>query len=118
MPNTCVKQNIKFVVISMYFDVEFREYIDENGVKHTEPIPVVTPPDYPSITPEDMSIPNQLKAGAQLKQVKAKSGDKLSNADAATQSLIQNGENIQLSENVSEPIPAPSPEPSPEPKSE
>lgn len=111
MPNTCEKQNIKFVVISMYFDVEFREFVDENGVKHTEPIPVVTPPEYPDITPEDMSISNQLKAGAQLKQVKAKTGDKLQNADAATQSLFENGEKIQLPENVSEPSPEPSPEP-------
>lgn len=98
----------------MYFDVMFREYVDENGVKCTETIPVTVAPEYPDITPADMSTTNQLKAGGQLNQVTARNGSKLGQSDAATQSLFENGSRI------SDPVPTtePSPEPSPEPKTE
>ena len=78
----------------MYFDIVMKQVPDKNGNIRTELIPVSVPPEYPDITPADMSTTNQLKAGAQLERVQSKAPDKLLQSDRAQADLFSNGEDL------------------------
>lgn len=79
----------------MYFDIVQTQEPDENGNVITRFEPVTVCPGYPDITPKDMSLSNQMKAGlTPQRSGMMPVGDKLSAADAATSQLFENGENL------------------------
>ena len=78
----------------MYYDIVLKQVPDKDGNIRTELIPVTVPPEYPDITPSDMSTINQLKAGVQLERVQSKSPDKLLQSDLAQSDLFSNGEDL------------------------
>ena len=78
----------------MYFDIVMKQVPDKDGNIRTQLIPVSVPPEYPDITPSDMSTSNQLKAGAQLERVQSKAPDKLLQSDRAQSDLFTNVDNL------------------------
>ena len=79
----------------MYFDIVSIVEPDEYGNTVTRLEAVTVAPEYPDITPKDMSLSNQLKAGitpdrSGLMPI----GDKLNASDAATSQLFESGEQL------------------------
>lgn len=79
----------------MYFDIVQTQEPDEHGNVLTKLIPVTVAPEYPDITPKDMSLSNQIKAGITPdRSGQMPIGDKLNAADFATGDLFTNGEQL------------------------
>lgn len=88
----------------MYFDIICVSEPDENGNLVDKFQRVTVAPEYPEITPKDMSTENQLRAGAQLTQVGLlNKGDKLNKSDQAHRDLKNYGDQIEV---VSDPTPS------------
>lgn len=107
----------------MYFDIVSINEPDEHGNMITRLEPVTVAPGYPDITPKDMSLSNQIKAGITPdRSGQIPIGDKLNAADAATIDLFNNGEQLIEVEapksKRSKSNPSPEPTPDPEPNNE
>lgn len=104
----------------MYYNIIHVESVDEHGNKLINLQGVITAPQYEDITPSDMSMENQMKAGIKQQRVSSKSRSSLENADKAESALYRDGDSIEVAEFIpaAEPTPPAEPTPSVEPKTE
>lgn len=104
----------------MYYNIIHVESVDEHGNKIINLQGVTTAPQYDDITPSDMSMENQIKAGIKQQRVSTKSRSSLENADKAESALYRDGDSIEVNEPTStvEPTPVSEPTPTVEPKTE
>lgn len=78
----------------MFYDIIQKEVVDEFGNIIIELEPLTTPPVYDDITPSDMSLENQLKAGINMNVETGKVSDRLQSSDKATASVVQQGNQV------------------------
>lgn len=98
----------------MYYNIIHVESVDEHGNKIVNLQGVTSAPRYDDITPSDMSLENQMKAGIKQQPVSTKSRTSLENADRAESAMYREGSNIE----AVEPAPAAEPVTVVEPKTE
>ena len=102
----------------MYYNIIHVESVDENGNTIINLQGVTTVPQYDDITPSDMSMENQLKAGIKQQRVSTKSRSSLENADRAESVLYAQGDSINMPEVEAEVNYTPTSEPNNEPRTE
>lgn len=78
----------------MFYDIIQKEVVDEYGNTIIELEPLTTPPVYDDITPSDMSLENQLKAGINMNVETVKVVDRLVSSDKVTASVVQHGNQV------------------------